>query len=155
MAAPTAPTSPPGPLDGSVMLGIAQAVAAPFATCQLADLGPRVIKIERPAEGDFARGYGRTVNGQSSHFVWLNRVSPTPVSAPSPTFTDHPQLAARNRWRAADTPAGSVQALLPPVTNDWNESMGAMPARGQHTDDGLAWLNLDSTTTPSKKASAR
>jgi crotonobetainyl-CoA:carnitine CoA-transferase CaiB-like acyl-CoA transferase len=63
MAAPTAPTSPPGTLDGSVVLWIEQAVAAPFATRQLADLGARVIKIERPDEGDFARGYDRTVNG--------------------------------------------------------------------------------------------
>jgi crotonobetainyl-CoA:carnitine CoA-transferase CaiB-like acyl-CoA transferase len=50
-----------------------QAVAAPFATRQLADLGARVIKIERPRGGDFARGYDETVLGQSSYFVWLNR----------------------------------------------------------------------------------
>ena len=48
-------------------------MAAPFATRQLADLGARVIKIERPGVGDFARGYDTTVNGMSSHFVWLNR----------------------------------------------------------------------------------
>ena len=48
-------------------------MAAPFATRQLADLGARVIKIERPGIGDFARGYDTTVNGMSSHFVWLNR----------------------------------------------------------------------------------
>jgi len=50
-----------------------QAVAAPFATRQLADLGARVIKVERPEVGDFARSYDRTVKGLSSHFVWLNR----------------------------------------------------------------------------------
>jgi itaconate CoA-transferase len=50
-----------------------QAVAAPFATRQLADLGARVIKVERPGVGDFARGYDETVKGLSSHFVWLNR----------------------------------------------------------------------------------
>jgi hypothetical protein len=113
MAAPTEPTPRPGPLDGSVVLGIEQAVAAPFATRRLAHLGARVIKIARPDEGDFARGYDRTVNDQSSHFVWLNRVSPTPVSAPSPTFTDHPQLAARNRWRDVDrttTPSRKASA---------------------------------------------
>jgi itaconate CoA-transferase len=54
-------------------VALEQAVAAPFATRQLADLGARVIKIERPGEGDFARGYDRTVLGQSSYFVWLNR----------------------------------------------------------------------------------
>ncbi|MFF3867702.1 CaiB/BaiF CoA transferase family protein [Micromonospora sp. NPDC001898] len=60
------------PLDGIVVVSLEQAVAAPFATRQLADLGARVIKIERP-EGDFARGYDRTVHGQASYFVWLNR----------------------------------------------------------------------------------
>jgi itaconate CoA-transferase len=48
-------------------------VAAPFATRQLADLGARVIKVERPGGGDFARGYDRSTLGQSSHFLWLNR----------------------------------------------------------------------------------
>jgi itaconate CoA-transferase len=60
------------PLHGITVVGLEQAVAAPFATRQLADLGARVIKIERP-EGDFARGYDRTVHGLSSYFVWLNR----------------------------------------------------------------------------------
>ena len=61
------------PLDGITVVALEQAVAAPFATRQLADLGARVIKIERPGTGDFARGYDTTVNGMSSHFVWLNR----------------------------------------------------------------------------------
>jgi itaconate CoA-transferase len=61
------------PLDDITVVSLEQAVAAPFATRQLADLGARVIKIERPGAGDFARGYDRTVHGQSSHFVWLNR----------------------------------------------------------------------------------
>jgi crotonobetainyl-CoA:carnitine CoA-transferase CaiB-like acyl-CoA transferase len=61
------------PLDGVTVVALEQAVAAPFATRQLADLGARVIKIERPGAGDFARGYDRTVLGQSSYFVWLNR----------------------------------------------------------------------------------
>ena len=55
------------------MVAIEQAVAVPFATRQLADLGARVIKIERPGTGDFARGYDTTVRGLASHFVWLNR----------------------------------------------------------------------------------
>ena len=55
------------------MVSLEQAVAAPFATRQLADLGARVIKIERPGTGDFARAYDETVHGQSSYFVWLNR----------------------------------------------------------------------------------
>ena len=61
------------PLDGITVVALEQAVAAPFATRQLADLGARVIKIERPGAGDFARGYDRTTRGQASYFVWLNR----------------------------------------------------------------------------------
>ncbi|MDB6180701.1 CaiB/BaiF CoA transferase family protein [Paracoccus fistulariae] len=60
------------PLEGLTVIAIEQAVAAPFATCRLADAGARVIKIERP-EGDFARGYDDVARGQSSYFVWLNR----------------------------------------------------------------------------------
>jgi itaconate CoA-transferase len=63
----------PLPLQGVTVVSIEQAVAAPFATRQLADLGARVIKIERPDGGDFARGYDATVGGLSSYFVWLNR----------------------------------------------------------------------------------
>jgi itaconate CoA-transferase len=61
------------PLAGITVVSLEQAVAAPFATRQLADLGARVIKIERPDVGDFARGYDEAVRGLSSHFVWLNR----------------------------------------------------------------------------------
>jgi itaconate CoA-transferase len=61
------------PLDGITVIALEHAVAAPFATRQLADLGARVIKIERPEVGDFARDYDETVKGMSSHFVWLNR----------------------------------------------------------------------------------
>ena len=61
------------PLTGITVIAVEQAVAAPFATRQLADLGARVIKIERPGVGDFARSYDATVEGMSSHFVWLNR----------------------------------------------------------------------------------
>lgn len=61
------------PLSGLTVVSLEQAVAAPFATRQLADLGARVIKIERPDGGDFARGYDATVKGLSSYFVWLNR----------------------------------------------------------------------------------
>jgi itaconate CoA-transferase len=61
------------PLDGVTVVSCEQAVAAPLATRHLADLGARVLKIERPGSGDFARAYDETVHGQSSHFVWLNR----------------------------------------------------------------------------------
>lgn len=62
-----------GLLDGVTVVSLEQAVAAPYATRQLGDLGAKVIKVERVGEGDFARGYDATVRGQSSYFVWCNR----------------------------------------------------------------------------------
>jgi itaconate CoA-transferase len=62
-----------GLLAGVTVVSVEQAVAAPFATRQLADLGARVIKVERPGTGDFARHYDATVKGMASYFVWLNR----------------------------------------------------------------------------------
>jgi itaconate CoA-transferase len=61
------------PLEGILVVGLEQVIAGPFCTRQLAELGARVIKIERPDGGDAARSYDRTVKGQSSHFVWVNR----------------------------------------------------------------------------------
>lgn len=61
------------PLEGITVLALEHAIAAPFCTRQLADLGARVIKLERPGNGDFARGYDERVNGLASHFVWTNR----------------------------------------------------------------------------------
>jgi itaconate CoA-transferase len=61
------------PLDGVTVVSLEHAIAAPFCTRQLADLGARVIKVERPGAGDFARAYDTRVRGQSSHFVWTNR----------------------------------------------------------------------------------
>lgn len=61
------------PLTGITVVTLEQAIAAPFCTRQLADLGARVIKVERPGTGDFARGYDERVRGLSSHFVWTNR----------------------------------------------------------------------------------
>ena len=61
------------PLKGITVVALEHAIAAPFATRQLADLGARVIKIERPGVGDFARGYDERVKGLASHFVWTNR----------------------------------------------------------------------------------
>jgi crotonobetainyl-CoA:carnitine CoA-transferase CaiB-like acyl-CoA transferase len=61
------------PLDGTLVVSLEHAIAAPFCTRQLADLGARVIKVERPGVGDFARGYDERVRGMSSHFVWVNR----------------------------------------------------------------------------------
>ena len=61
------------PLDGITVITLEHAIAGPFCTRQLADLGARVIKIERPGSGDFARGYDERVRGMASHFVWCNR----------------------------------------------------------------------------------
>lgn len=61
------------PLDGITVVSLEHAIAAPFCTRQLADLGARVIKVERPGAGDFARGYDTQVDGLCSHFVWVNR----------------------------------------------------------------------------------
>lgn len=61
------------PLDGITVVSLEHAIAAPFCTRQLADLGARVIKVERPGSGDFARAYDKQVKGLSSHFVWVNR----------------------------------------------------------------------------------
>ncbi|MFE6285100.1 CaiB/BaiF CoA transferase family protein [Streptomyces sp. NPDC057877] len=66
-------TTQPLPLDGITVVAVEQAVAAPFATRQLADLGARVIKVERVDGGDFARGYDTAARGLASHFVWCNR----------------------------------------------------------------------------------
>lgn len=61
------------PLDGITVVSLEHAIAAPFCTRQLADLGARVIKVERPGAGDFARAYDERVNGMASHFAWVNR----------------------------------------------------------------------------------
>src|ERR1700733_6721842 len=66
-------TEAPGPLDGIIVVSLEQAVSAPLATRHLADLGARVIKVERPDGGDFARSYDHVVAGTSAFFVWCNR----------------------------------------------------------------------------------
>ncbi|HEX3956156.1 MAG TPA: CaiB/BaiF CoA-transferase family protein [Trebonia sp.] len=75
MTSPPPRAAPSGnlPLDGITVVSLEQAVAAPYATRQLADLGARVIKVERPDGGDFARNYDSAVKGLASYFVWLNR----------------------------------------------------------------------------------
>jgi itaconate CoA-transferase len=98
------------PLEGVTILSLEQAVAAPFATRQLADLGARVIKIERPGVGDFARDYDTTVRGESSHFVWLNR------SKESLTLDVKRPAAAEVLRRLLDQADVFVQNLAPGAT---------------------------------------
>jgi crotonobetainyl-CoA:carnitine CoA-transferase CaiB-like acyl-CoA transferase len=107
-----------GPLAGVTVVALEQAIAAPMCSRTLADFGARVIKVERPDGGDFARDYASEV-------------------------VAHPQLAARNRWRDVDTPAGPIRALLPPPTvAGYEPPMGAVPGLGQHTDAVLAEFGL-------------
>ncbi|MEO7010492.1 MAG: CaiB/BaiF CoA-transferase family protein [Caldimonas sp.] len=96
------------PLKGLVVVALEHAIAAPFATRQLADLGARVIKIERPGSGDFARGYDERVRGLASHFVWTNR------SKESLTLDlKQPQAAALLRRLIVERADVVVQNLAP------------------------------------------
>ena len=99
------------PLDGVRVLSLEQAVAAPLTTRQLADLGARVIKIERPGVGDFARDYDTTVRGLSSHFVWLNRAKESLT-----LDVKHPDAAEVLR-RLLDGTDVFVQNLAPGATS--------------------------------------
>jgi itaconate CoA-transferase len=100
----------PGVLAGITVVSVEHAVAGPFATRQLADLGARVIKIERPGRGDFARGYDTDVRGLSSHFVWLNRTKESltlDLSRPAGRQVAHQLLAGADVF---------VQNLAPGAT---------------------------------------
>jgi len=96
------------PLRGITVVALEHAIAAPFATRQLADLGARVIKIERPGSGDFARGYDQRVRGLASHFVWTNR------SKESLTLdVKHPRAAQLLQRLVIDKADVVVQNLAP------------------------------------------
>ncbi len=96
------------PLQGITVVTLEHAIAAPFATRQLADLGARVIKIERPGVGDFARGYDTRVRGIASHFVWTNR------SKESLTLdVKHPEAQAILKRLIEDDADVVVQNLAP------------------------------------------
>jgi itaconate CoA-transferase len=96
------------PLQGLTVVTLEHAIAAPFATRQLADLGARVIKVERPGVGDFARGYDQRVRGLASHFVWTNR------SKESLTLdVKHPQANALLRQLVLAQADVLVQNLAP------------------------------------------
>ena len=110
------------PLDGLTVVSVEQAVAAPFATRQLADRGARVIKVERPVVGDFARAYDSRAKGQSSYFVWLNR---SKESLTLDLKSDFGRDVMRRLLKGADV---FVQNLAP----------GAAPKLGLGADDLLA-----------------
>lgn len=106
------------------MVSLEQAVAAPFATRQLADLGARVIKVERPGTGDFARGYDETVRGMSSHFVWLNR------SKESLALDLKSEQGREALLRLLDTADVFVQNLAPGAAE--RLGLGAAQLRAKH-----------------------
>ena len=114
------------PLEGTLVVSIEQAVAAPFATRQLADLGARVIKIERPDGGDFARSYDATVKGLSSHFVWLNR------SKESLVLDLKKPEAATILARLLERADVFVQNLSPGAAERLGTSAADLPARYPH-----------------------
>ena len=96
------------PLSGLTVVTLEHAIAGPFATRQLADLGARVIKVERPGSGDFARGYDARVRGLASHFVWTNR------SKESVTLdVKHPDAAKALERLVLDKADVVVQNLAP------------------------------------------
>jgi len=111
------------PLKGITVVTLEHAIAAPFATRQLADLGARVIKIERPGSGDFARGYDERVRGLASHFVWTNR------SKESLTLdVKHPHAAQALRRLILEQADVVVQNLAPGATDRLGLSYAALSA---------------------------
>ena len=116
-------TEPMKPLQNITVVTLEHAIAAPFATRQLADLGARVIKIERPGVGDFARGYDERVRGLASHFVWTNR------SKESLTLDlKHPLAAEVLRRLVQDRADVLVQNLAPGAAERLGLSYAAMSA---------------------------
>ncbi len=112
------------PLEGITVVTLEHAIAAPFATRQLADLGARVIKIERPGTGDFARGYDQRVKGLASHFVWTNR------SKESLTLdVKHPRAAELLMQLIVDQADVVVQNLAPGAAARLGVSFDALKDR--------------------------
>ena len=120
------------PLEGIKVVALEQVIAGPFATRQLAELGARVIKIERPEGGDAARAYDRTVKGQSSHFVWTNR------SKESLTLdVKHPAAKPLLR-KLLDTADVFVQNLAPGAA----ERLGLGAAALRERKPSLIWCGI-------------
>jgi itaconate CoA-transferase len=120
------------PLEGITVVALEQVIAGPFATRQLADLGARVIKIERPGVGDAARAYDRTVKGLSSHFVWTNR-SKESLSLD----VKHPE-AKRVLSRLLERADVFVQNLAPGAAE--RLGLGAQELRQRHPQ--LIWCGI-------------
>lgn len=119
------------PLDGITVVSLEQAVAAPFASRQLADLGARVIKIERDA-GDFARLYDRTVHGEASYFVWINRGKESVVLD---LKSENGIAALRGLVAQADV---FIQNLAPGAI----ERLGLGPDVARHINPSLIYVSI-------------
>ena len=120
------------PLQGTTVVSLEQAIAAPYASRHLADLGARVIKLERPGVGDFARGYDTRVSGLSSHFVWTNRSKESlTLDIKDPRGLD----VARRLLASADV---FIQNLAPGATG--RAGLGA--AELQRTNPGLVVCDI-------------
>ena len=120
------------PLDGITVVALEHVIAAPFCTRQLADLGARIIKIERPGGGDFARGYDTQVEGLSSHFVWVNR------SKESLTLDLKQESALEILKRLLKTADVFIQNLAPGAS----ARMGLTPEALQKENPGLILCSI-------------
>ena len=120
------------PLDGITVVALEHVIAAPFATRQLADLGARVIKIERPGAGDFARNYDQRAKGMSSHFTWVNR------SKESLTLDLKHKSALEILRKLLETADVFVQNLAPGAA----ARMGLTPETLQASNPQLIYCNL-------------
>ena len=139
----------PRPLDGITVVSLEHAIAAPFCTRQLADLGARVIKVERPGTGDFARGYDARVRGLASHFVWTNRAKQSVTL--DVKHPDGAKALERLVVDKADVAGFRFKAVRP--TFDLNP----FRVSGQPQDDGKTiklwaqdhegWLTMDAVAT--------
>ena len=141
------------PLKGLTVVTLEHAIAALFATRQLADLGARVIKIERPGTGDFARGYNQRVRGLASHFVWTNRSKesqkldvkhPRTVALLKQLIVSKADCVVQNRAPGAAARLGvswdALKAKRPDHGGD--PRLDAVPTLGAHTDAVLAELGV-------------
>ncbi len=129
------------PLEGVLVVALEQAVAVPFATRQLADLGARVIKIERPGSGDFA------TLGVLDRATVLDRLARADIASarvnPIEALATHEQLASDERWATTGTEAGPIRTVLPPwLPPGRADQLGDVPALGEHTRSVLEWLGL-------------
>jgi crotonobetainyl-CoA:carnitine CoA-transferase CaiB-like acyl-CoA transferase len=160
------------PLQDVTVVSLEQAIAAPYASRHLADLGARVIKVERPGVGDFARSYDSRVKGLSSHFVWVKRNKESltldikdrrgmgvlrQLLAGADVFIQNlapgtaaraglgvAELQARERWHEVATSVGPVPSLALPGPATSEPRMDPVPELGHHTRAILTELGMDS-----------